>query len=1388
MTHDDNTLDENLAPADLDETLTEEVPDLLEDEASTKEVEPDFFPEDKGFLGDDNMNPYLTDEMTDFLNDRITDYSAIGKNAGKQNITAGKNLNKVRGISISIAKKEDILAQSHGEILISETINYRTQRPERGGLFCEQIFGPRKNYECACGKYKRIRYKGIICERCGVEVTTSQVRRQRMAHIELASPVAHIWFLKSVPSRVGLMLDIPVKKLDQVVYFAAYLIIDVHEDFRKDALAALEDRFKQTRTEMQKEFTGMLNEAKIAHEAGEMKEKAVREMERDCEAKLEELDEEYREMRDKLVGLVGGNVISELDYRLLMERFPQVFTGGTGAEAIRQLLDRVDLAGLIQSLQADIKVAPKSKEKKLLQKLRLSIDLFSSNQHPRDFIMEALQILPPDLRPMIQLDGGRMASSDLNDLYRRVINRNNRLKKLIQLGAPEVILKNEKRMLQESADALISGSVRSSRSGYAMANKRKLKSLTDILKGKQGRFRQNLLGKRVDYSGRSVIVVGPNLAMDHCGLPKTIALTLFRPFVIGKLIEREYAFNVKHAEKIIEENTKEVWDALEEVIEGKYVLLNRAPTLHRLGIQAFRPTLVEGKAIHLHPLTCVAFNADFDGDQMAVHLPLTPEAQREARELMATSANMLNPSNGEPIVSPTQDMILGCYFLTKETSDSFRGQVFASYDDASIAFMNGEITLHTQIRVRGWVPITKEGIYTTYGRMRFHAALPTGYPFQNTTMTKKNLSKLLSDIFEIHGTSATAVVANEIKNLGFKYATMSGLSISESDMLTPKNKGEILEKATEKVRTIQSMAYEGFLTDEERYDQSIRIWSQAKNTIEAEMKKVFPKENHIYHFIDSGARGSWGNVTQLCGMKGLVASPSGKTIELPIKSNFKEGLTALEYFIATHGGRKGKADTALKTAQSGYMTRRLVDAAQNILVRENDCGTLHFEDVNRASRGVVFEEPFEERIYGKILAKDLLNGKTTLAHKGDIIDQNLLTTILATDIQTVPVRSILNCETHEGICQHCYGMDLARNRIVDIGTPIGIVAAQSIGEPGTQLTMRTFHTGGAVKEGGDITTGLTRVEELFEARTPKYLSKISHIDGEVTKIEHTKTSTAIFVRAHKPETREYYIPHDYEQEVKTGETIKAKQMLARNPETKQKILATTGGIVSKVENGIIYVSDTEAQTLEYVVPFGRKTTVQKGEQVHKGDKLCEGNIEVEELMTVAGPARAQQYIVDAVKEIYASQGQTVNAKHVSCIVRQMFSKVTIIEPGESEFFQGDTIDIGVFNDTNKKLVVDGKKQAIGQRLVLGIAKVSLHSDSWLSAASFQETVKVLVDAASKRRIDHLQDIKSNVIIGRRIPTLQYFQNNLEPDEQYYEGNVTDITEVHSAHALVPDVE
>jgi DNA-directed RNA polymerase subunit beta' len=667
-----------------------------------------------------------------------------------------------------------------------------------------------------------------------------------MAHIELAAPVAHIWYLKSVPSRVGLMLDIPIKKLDQVVYFAAFVITDVYADYLRDSLSSLEDRYKQTRTEMQKEFNGMLNEAKIAHEAGEM--------ENDCTKRLDELDEEYAGLRDKLKSLEVGMVISELDYRSLHEKFPQVFQGGTGAESIRKLLDRINLADMIQSLQKDIKTAPKSKEKKLLQKLRLAIDLFSSDQHPRDFIMEALQILPPDLRPMIQLDGGRMASSDLNDLYRRVINRNNRLKKLIQLGAPDVILKNEKRMLQESADALISGSVRSSRSGYAMANKRKLKSLTDVLKGKQGRFRQNLLGKRVDYSARSVIVVGPKLQMDQCGLPKTIALTLFRPFVIGKLIEREYAFNVKHAEKIIEDNEKEVWDALEEVIEGKYVLLNRAPTLHRLGIQAFQPVLIEGKAIQLHPLTCVAFNADFDGDQMAIHLPLTPEAQKEARELMATSANMLNPSNGEPIVSPTQDMILGCYYLTKDDTVPFSGKVFGSYDEANIAYQQGDITLHTPIRVRGWGELTEGAPTTTYGRIVFHHALPVGYPFQNVTMNKKQLSRLLGNIFENYGTAETAKVANEIKNVGFKYATVSGLSISESDMMTPDSKTEIIASASVKVREIQKMAYEGFLTDDERYGQSIRIWSQAKNDIETAMKKVFPKENHIYHFIDSGAR------------------------------------------------------------------------------------------------------------------------------------------------------------------------------------------------------------------------------------------------------------------------------------------------------------------------------------------------------------------------------------------------------------------------------------------------------------------------------------------------------------------------------------------------------
>ncbi len=838
----------------------------------------------------------MTKDLENFLNDKITDYSQIGKHAGRRDITVGKNLDNLRAISVGLASKEDVRALSYGEVLISETINYRTQRPERGGLFCEQIFGPRKNYECACGKYKRIRYKGVICERCGVEVTTSQVRRQRTGHIELAAPVAHIWYLKSVPSRTGLLLDISVKKLEQVAYFASYIITEVYEEKRDEAIHELENAYKNQKITVQKDVQKVIGELTLQLEEKKISKKEFAELEGMHTRRIDELDTEYNKLRDLLKSLKVAEVIGELDYRIIYEKFPHVFKGGTGAEHLKTLLERINLKEFIAAEQAELKIAPKSKHKKILQKLKLASSLFKSGQRPENFILAALQILPPDLRPMIQLDGGRFASSDLNDLYRRVINRNNRLRKLSELGAPEVILKNEKRMLQEAVDMLLNGDVRSNRPGYTTATKKKLKSLADILKGKQGRFRQNLLGKRVDYSGRSVIVVGPELQMNECGLPKSMALTLFKPFVIGKLIEKEIAYNVKHAEKTIEEKTKEVWDTLDEVIDGKYVLLNRAPTLHRLGIQAFRPVLIDGKAIRLHPLCCTAFNADFDGDQMAVHLPLTMEAQNEASSLMVTSKNMLNPSNGEPIVAPSQDMILGCYYLTKiDAGDS--KYVFASGDDTMVAYENNVITLHTPIKIRVNGVVTD----TTYGRFLFNEILPEELGYVNETIGKNAAKKLLSRSFDILGGEETAFLANKIKNLGFKYATISGLTVSAFDMHIPMEKDIFVNEGEEKIKEIQKAHWHGLVTEDERYLQSLQIWSAVKSKIEKEMKKNFDPKNPIYNLVDSGARGNWGNVTQLCGMKGLVVSPTGKTIELPIKSNLKEGFSTLEYFIATHG-------------------------------------------------------------------------------------------------------------------------------------------------------------------------------------------------------------------------------------------------------------------------------------------------------------------------------------------------------------------------------------------------------------------------------------------------------------------------------------------------------
>ncbi|MFZ4461883.1 MAG: DNA-directed RNA polymerase subunit beta' [Patescibacteria group bacterium] len=1301
--------------------------------------------------------------LENFLNDKITDYSQIGKHAGKHDITAGKTLDNLAGISIGLASKEEVRGLSYGEVLISETINYRTQRPERGGLFCEQIFGPRKNYECACGKYKRIRYKGVVCERCGVEVTTAQVRRQRTGHIELAAPVVHIWYLKSVPSRIGLLLDISIKKLEQVIYFASYIITEVYKDKQDAAVADLENAYKTSKVELQKRVQKDLAEANLQVEEKKLSKKAYQELEAALTHQIDNLDEEYNHMKDLLKSLEVATVIGELDYRIMYDKFPHVFKGGTGAEHIKTLLERIDIRTFIADHQTELKTAPKSKQKKILQKLKLASSLFKSNQRPEHFILEAIQILPPDLRPMIQLDGGRFASSDLNDLYRRVINRNNRLRKLMELGAPEVILKNEKRMLQEAVDMLINGDVRSNRPGYTTATKKKLKSLADILKGKQGRFRQNLLGKRVDYSGRSVIVVGPSLKMNECGLPKSMALVLFRPFVIGRMIQKEIAYNVKHAEKIIEDKGKEVWDALDEVIEGKHVLLNRAPTLHRLGIQAFKPILIEGKAIQLHPLCCTAFNADFDGDQMAVHLPLTVEAQDEAAHLMVTSRNMLNPSSGEPIVAPGLDMVLGCYYLTKVSKDAKTEHSFMDGNDAENAYDNGVIKLQTPIRLR------MDGVIveTTYGRYLFNQIVPAELGYINDTLGKSALKKLLARSFDILGSEPTAFFADRIKNIGFKYATLSGLSISKNDMIVPETQDEHIKNGEEKIKAIQKAFWNGLLTERERYEQSVKVWSQVKNTIEKELKPYYNETNSIFNMIDSGARGNWGNVTQLCGMKGLVASPSGKTIELPIKANYKAGLSVLEYFINTHSGRKGKADTALKTAQSGYLTRRLVDAAQNILIREHDCGTVHYEEIHRETSKSVFRESMDDKMFGKFLAKDVVQNGKVLIESGTIIDKGALKILTDNAVESVCVRSILTCETEEGVCQKCYGLDLGSNKLVTEGTPVGIIAAQSIGEPGTQLTMRTFHSGGVVKEGGDITQGLTRVEELLEARNPKYEALISEIDGEIAQIRYEGKSLFITVQANQIQSYEFYLADEtFKPTVKIGEKVNEKQIIAKSKETKGKVVTTHDGIVERIDTNLIIVRDEKPRTVEYTVPAGKNLLVKEGDKVRVGDKITEGHINIQNLMELADAITTELYIVNDIKEIYSSQGQTVNSKHIELIVRQMFSKIKITNAGDSSFFPGDIVDIIAFKKENEILGREGKREAIGTRLLLGLTKISLFTESWLSAASFQETVRVLVDASTAKKIDKLDGLKENVIIGRLIPTLKYFENNRDVGEYF----------------------
>jgi len=1186
--------------------------------------------------------------------------------------------NNFKGIRIGIASPEQIRSWSYGEVLKPETINYRTLKPERDGLFCEKIFGPTKDYECSCGKYKRLRYKNVICDRCGVEVTSSKVRRERMGHIELASPCSHIWFFKGVPSKMGLVLDMSPRDLEEVLYFVSYVVIDPGQ-------ALLEK--KQT--------------------------------------------------------------LSDKEYRAYYEKYGNTFEVGMGAEAIQKLLKQVDVKKEVEDLRKELENTTGQKRIRLVKRLDCLVAFEESGNKPEWMIIEALPVIPPDIRPMIQLDGGRFATSDLNDLYRRIINRNNRLKKLLELGAPTIIVQNEKRMLQEAVDSLFDNG-RRGRSITAAGN-RPLKSLSSMLKGKQGRFRQNLLGKRVDYSGRSVICVGPNLKMYQCGIPKEMALELFKPHVIHGLVEQGLAHNIKGAKKLIEQRDECVWDIVEDCITEHPVLLNRAPTLHRLGIQAFEPKLVGGKAIRLHPLVCAGFNADFDGDQMAVHVPLSEEAKAEARILMLGAQNILDPKSGKPIVTPSQDMVLGNYYLSiEEPGEENEGKVYKNSNEAIMAYERREITLHTRIAVPTnsfkYKIFTDEQknkyLVTTAGKLIFNEILPDSFPYINEAskenienitpnkfflemgsdikaeiakmepvepFVKKNLSSIIAQIFKRYKTTETSSFLDDLKDLGFKYSTIAGITVSAFDIVEAKDKDEKINAAQEKVDKINKQFQRGLITEEERFNNVIQVWNNTKDDVEEELKGISggDHKNPIFMMMNSGARGNAGNFTQLAGMRGLMAKPNGQPVEIPIKSNFIEGLNVSEFFLSTHGARKGSADTALRTADSGYMTRRLVDVAQDIIVKEEDCGAIsgiEVSDFVDEKVGTIIES-LEDRIVGRYTATKVINPETKemIIDRNEMINENIAKKIVKAGIKKVEIRSALTCKSPYGVCQKCYGRNLATGNLVETGEAVGVMAAQSIGEPGTQLTMRTFHSGGVAHGGdADITQGLPRVEELFEARTPKAKATISEISGTVESIEAVNGKHKITVK-----------------------------------------------------------NDVESR--EHTTLYNSKVRVEVGQEVVAGEQLTEGSVSPKELLAVTDPITAESYILKEIQKVYKSQGVDISDKHIEVIVRRMISKMKIVDGGDTDLVEGLSVSLHDFNAANKPVILNGGIPATGRPVMLGITKSSLETDSWLSAASFQETTRVLTDASIRGKTDELRGLKENVIIGKLIPAgtgaRQY--NNIE---------------------------
>ena len=1243
---------------------------------------------------------------------------------------------------IGLATADDIRRWSFGEVKKPETINYRTLKPEKDGLFDERIFGPTKDWECYCGKYKRVRFKGIVCERCGVEVTRSKVRRERMGHIELAAPVTHIWYFKGVPSRLGYLLDLAPKDLEKVIYFAAYMITKVDEEARHEDLPMLQAAHDREKQELEAALNADVNAisreveaelARIEAEGGKAAEK--RKLRDNAERQLASVRKRYEREAEhlervwdrfknlKVADLEGDEAL----YRSMIDKYGLYFEGAMGAEAIKKRLESFDLEAEAEALKEIIQTGKGQKKTRALKRLKVVNAFLTTNNSPLGMVLDVVPVIPPELRPMVQLDGGRFATSDLNDLYRRVINRNNRLKRLLELGAPEIIVNNEKRMLQEAVDSLFDNG-RRGRPVTGPGN-RPLKSLSDMLKGKQGRFRQNLLGKRVDYSGRSVIVVGPQLQMHQCGLPKQMALELFKPFVMKRLVELSHAQNIKSAKRMVERFRPQVWDVLEEVIAEHPVLLNRAPTLHRLGIQAFEPKLVEGKAIQLHPLVCSAFNADFDGDQMAVHLPLSPEAQAEARILMLSSNNILKPSDGRPVAVPSQDMIIGLYHLTTpREGQKNEGHAFSSVSEALMAMDRHEIELYTKVKIRlegdqfvapeGWE--APEGykagdpvlLDCTVGQVLFNQALPKDYPWFSGVADKKGLGSLINDLAERYPMDVVARALDNLKNSGFYWASRSGVTVAVSDIATPAEKPAIMERYEKQAAAIQDDFEIGTIDDEERRQELIKVWTEATDVVAEAMRENLSSHgglNTIYRMVTSGARGNWMQVRQIAGIRGLVSNPKGEIMPRPIKSSYREGLSVLEYFIATHGARKGLADTALRTANSGYLTRRLVDVSQDVIVREHDCGTRRGLVLPLIDEVGGLHQDVETSIHGRTLAVDVKDeAGNVLAAAGSDVSDELIEKLFKAGVKDVRVRSVLTCESAIGVCALCYGRSMASNVLVDIGEAVGIIAAQSIGEPGTQLTMRTFHTGG-VASADDITQGLPRIQELFEARTPKGVAPISEVSGRVT-IEDTEKSYKIVV-----------------------------------------------------------TPDDGSEPQSYTVLRRAASKLQNGDHVQVGDQLATGSVDPKEVLRIRGPREAQKHLVSEVQGVYKSQGVEIHDKHVEVIVRQMLRRVTVIESGDTDLLPGELVDNIAFQTANRKALVEGKKPAAGRPEMMGITKASLATESWLSAASFQETTRVLTQAAMEAKTDPLLGLKENVIIGKLVPAgtglARYNDIEVEPSAQ-----------------------